>query len=109
MPTVDTQVRGNDGQDDESYSIVPDSEFVVSRAAYRNNTSKYFINDRTSTFTEVTTLLKNKGIDLDNNRFLILQVSRLPSTTMAPTKYAFLCTSTENSGPAFVASSDTYL
>jgi structural maintenance of chromosome 4 len=48
---------------------------VVTRTAYRNNSSKYTINDRTSSFTEVTSLLKNKGIDLDHNRFLILQVS----------------------------------
>jgi structural maintenance of chromosome 4 len=46
---------------------------VVTRTAQRNNTSKYTINDKTSTFTEVTTLLKDKGIDLDHKRFLILQ------------------------------------
>ena len=39
-----------------------------------NNTSKYFINGRTSNYTEVTSLLKEKGIDLDHKRFLILQV-----------------------------------
>jgi structural maintenance of chromosome 4 len=48
---------------------------VVSRTAFRNNSSKYSINDKTSTFTEVTTLLKTRGIDLDHKRFLILQVS----------------------------------
>ena len=46
---------------------------MVARTANRNNTSDYYINDRKSSFTEVTTLLKGKGIDLDNNRFLILQ------------------------------------
>lgn len=61
-------------QGDEAFEIVPDSEFTVSRTAHRNNSSDYFIDDKKSNFTEVTKLLKSKGIDLDNNRFLILQV-----------------------------------
>lgn len=56
-----------------SYEVVPNSLVVVSRVAYQNNTSKYFINNKSSTASEVTTLLKQRGIDLDNNRFLILQ------------------------------------
>lgn len=43
----------------------------------RNNTSDYYINKKKVNVKEVTTLLKEKGIDLDNNRFLILQVSCL--------------------------------
>jgi hypothetical protein len=35
------------------------------------------VNGRKSNFTEVTELLKAKGVDLDNNRFLILQVNAL--------------------------------
>jgi len=54
--------------------VIPGSEFSVSRTAHRNNTSNYFIGTRKSNFSEVTDLLKSKGIDLDNNRFLILQV-----------------------------------
>ncbi|ORY34983.1 RecF/RecN/SMC N terminal domain-domain-containing protein [Naematelia encephala] len=57
----------------DNFLLVPNSQLVVTRTAYRNNSSKYSINDRTSSFTEVTTLLKGKGIDLDHNRFLILQ------------------------------------
>lgn len=56
-----------------SYEVVPNSLVVVSRVAYQNNTSKYFINNKSSSASEVTTLLKQRGIDLDNNRFLILQ------------------------------------
>ena len=59
--------------------MIPGSEFSVSRTAHRNNTSNYYIGMRKSNFSEVTDLLKSKGIDLDNNRFLILQVSRLHS------------------------------
>ncbi len=53
--------------------MVPDSELVVAREAHANNTSKYLLNGRTSNFTEVTEIFKGKGVDLDNNRFLILQ------------------------------------
>ncbi|XP_066381588.1 structural maintenance of chromosomes protein 4-like [Miscanthus floridulus] len=59
--------------DDGNYSAVEGSDFVISRVAFRDNTSKYYINERGSNFTEVTKLLKGKGVDLDNNRFLILQ------------------------------------
>lgn len=59
--------------DEEGYDVVPNSDFVISREAYRDNTSKYFVNDKTSSFTEVTKLLKSKDVDLNNNRFLILQ------------------------------------
>ncbi|CAK9186095.1 unnamed protein product [Ilex paraguariensis] len=59
--------------DDGTYEAVPGSDFVITRVAFRDNSSKYFINDRTSNFTDVTTKLKGKGVDLDNNRFLILQ------------------------------------
>eukprot|EP00897_Mesotaenium_endlicherianum_P001579 jgi/Mesen1/1449/ME000132S00395 len=59
--------------DDENMEVVPNSAFTIARAAYRDNTSKYFVNGRGSSFTEVTKILKGKGVDLDNNRFLILQ------------------------------------
>ncbi|CAN0924360.1 Structural maintenance of chromosomes protein 4 [Linum grandiflorum] len=59
--------------DDGTYEAVPGSDFVIKRVALRDNSSKYYINDRSSNFTEVTKKLKEKGVDLDNNRFLILQ------------------------------------
>lgn len=63
-----------DTSDDEfGYEVIPGSDFVVSRTAHRSNKSDYFIGEKRSNFKEVTTLLKGKGIDLDNNRFLILQ------------------------------------
>ena len=45
----------------------------MTRSAWRDNSSKYYVNGKGSSFTEVTALLNGKGIDLDNNRFLILQ------------------------------------
>ncbi|KAG6878031.1 hypothetical protein C0993_000571 [Termitomyces sp. T159_Od127] len=59
------------GPDD--FEIVPGSQLIVTRQAFKNNSSRYTINDKSSTYTEVQTLLKGRGIDLDHNRFLILQ------------------------------------
>ncbi|KAG6003094.1 hypothetical protein E4U21_002397 [Claviceps maximensis] len=55
------------------HEVIPDSTLIISRRAFRNNTSKYFINGKGSDFTTVTTLLKDHGVDLDHKRFLILQ------------------------------------
>ncbi|KAI0962099.1 hypothetical protein AcV7_001019 [Taiwanofungus camphoratus] len=57
----------------DAFEVVQDSQLVVARTAYKNNSSRYTINGRQSNYTEVQTLLKNRGIDLDHNRFLILQ------------------------------------
>ncbi|TFY64633.1 hypothetical protein EVG20_g5880 [Dentipellis fragilis] len=57
----------------DAFEVVPDSTLVVARTAYKNNSSKYTINGRQSNYKEVQTLLKDRGIDLDHNRFLILQ------------------------------------
>lgn len=46
---------------------------VISRRAFKNNASKYYLNSRESSFTTVTSLLKERGVDLDHKRFLILQ------------------------------------
>ncbi|RLM98688.1 structural maintenance of chromosomes protein 4 [Panicum miliaceum] len=67
--------------DDGNYRAVDGSDFIISRVAFRDNTSKYYINDRASNFTEVTKLLKGKGVDLDNNRFLILQSAKNEAET----------------------------
>ncbi len=55
------------------HEVKPDSTLVISRRAFKNNSSKYYINMRESNFTDVTTLLKERGVDLDHKRFLILQ------------------------------------
>ena len=60
-------------ESDDDFEVVPGSGFVVSRIAYKNNQSKYTLDGKTSTYTEVGVLLRKHGIDLDNNRFLILQ------------------------------------
>lgn len=55
------------------YEVVPSSQMVVSRRAFKNNSSNYYLNGNLTSFTAVTTLLKEKGVDLDHKRFLILQ------------------------------------
>lgn len=55
------------------HNVIPDSQLIISRRAFKNNASKYYINGKESNFTVVTTLLKGKGVDLDHKRFLILQ------------------------------------
>ena len=59
---------------EDEYTVVPDSKIVVSRTAYKDNTSSYSVNGKRATYKEVAALLRGSGIDLDHNRFLILQV-----------------------------------
>lgn len=69
------EVHFQDVLDSPDGTTVPveGTELVVSRKAFKNNSSRYFINESESNFTEVTTLLRDRGIDLDHKRFLILQ------------------------------------
>jgi len=60
-------------RDDGGYDVVEGSQLVVSREARRDNSSKYWVGSKVSTWKDVTVLLRTRGIDLDHNRFLILQ------------------------------------
>ena len=55
------------------YEKVPNSSIVLSRTIYINNTSIYKINNQEASYESVITLLKSRSIDLEHNRFLILQ------------------------------------
>lgn len=52
-----------------------DSSIVIERTAFRDNSSFYTVNGRRVQFKEVAKILKQYHIDLDHNRFLILQVN----------------------------------
>lgn len=52
---------------------IPGSEFWIRRTVNTSSVSKYYIQGRESTQAEVKERLKAEGIDLANNRFLILQ------------------------------------
>jgi len=63
-----------DQEDDaDLYTVIPGSQFTVARQVTRSSQSKYFLNNVVCDYNQVVTLLKAKGIDLDHNRFLILQ------------------------------------
>ena len=47
---------------------------MVSRVAYRDNSSSYYLDGKKAAYKEVAHVLRGCGIDLDHNRFLILQV-----------------------------------
>lgn len=57
----------------DNFELVPNSQLVVGRTAFKDNTSFYTVNGRRVQFKEVAKLLRSHGIDLDHNRFLILQ------------------------------------
>uniref|UniRef100_A0A1A9X0Q7 Structural maintenance of chromosomes protein n=1 Tax=Glossina brevipalpis TaxID=37001 RepID=A0A1A9X0Q7_9MUSC len=59
--------------EDGSCEEIPNSEIIVERTAFRDNSSFYTINGRKVQFKEVASLLKKHHVDLDHNRFLILQ------------------------------------
>ncbi|XP_068201013.1 structural maintenance of chromosomes protein 4 [Palaemon carinicauda] len=58
---------------DDDFEVVPNTHFVVSRTAFRDNSSYYQMNGKRCQFKAVAKELRNFGIDLDHNRFLILQ------------------------------------
>lgn len=55
------------------HEVVPDSQLIISRKVFKNNTSKYYMNSKESSFNAVGALLRERGVDLDHKRFLILQ------------------------------------
>ena len=63
----------DDNDDDDDFEIVKNSQFTVTRQVLRSSQSKYFVNNQAVDYVSIVTLLKSKGIDLDHNRFLILQ------------------------------------
>lgn len=73
------------GSGDEDYDVVPNSEMVVTRIARKDNSSSYKLDGKNCSFREVASYLDSKGIDLDNNRFLILQ-GEVEMISMMPPK-----------------------
>ncbi|KAJ3590816.1 hypothetical protein NHX12_008764 [Muraenolepis orangiensis] len=67
------QILGPFHKEGDDYEVIPSSKFYVSRTANKDNSSAYHINGKKATFKDVGTLLRSHGIDLDHNRFLILQ------------------------------------
>uniref|UniRef100_A0A1I8P3Q0 Structural maintenance of chromosomes protein n=1 Tax=Stomoxys calcitrans TaxID=35570 RepID=A0A1I8P3Q0_STOCA len=73
MCSVAVHFRQIIDKDDGTCEEIADSEIIVERTAYRDNSSFYTINGKRKQFKEVAKLLKKHHVDLDHNRFLILQ------------------------------------
>lgn len=71
--TVEVHFQKIVDKEGDDYEVIPNSKFYVSRTANKDNSSAYHINGKKATFKEVGALLRSHGIDLDHNRFLILQ------------------------------------
>nr|CAB66811.1 hypothetical protein [Homo sapiens] len=71
--TVEVHFQKIIDKEGDDYEVIPNSNFYVSRTACRDNTSVYHISGKKKTFKDVGNLLRSHGIDLDHNRFLILQ------------------------------------
>merc|ERR1712013_783245 len=57
----------------DDFEVVPNTQFNVARTAMKDNSSFYQLNGKRVQYKEIAKMLRGKGIDLDNNRFLILQ------------------------------------
>ncbi|XP_073673982.1 structural maintenance of chromosomes protein 4 [Garra rufa] len=71
--TVEVHFQKIIDKEGDDYEVIPNSSFFVSRTAAKDNSSSYHVNGKKATFKDVGTLLRSHGIDLDHNRFLILQ------------------------------------
>ncbi|XP_026521553.1 structural maintenance of chromosomes protein 4 [Notechis scutatus] len=71
--TVEVHFQKIIDKEGDDYEVIPNSSFCVSRTAYKDNSSIYHISGKKATFKDVGLLLRSHGIDLDHNRFLILQ------------------------------------
>lgn len=60
-------------KEDGSYELIPRTEIIIARTAFKNGSSFYSVNGREVKFKEVARLLDEHNIDLLHNRFLILQ------------------------------------
>ena len=57
----------------DNFSVVPNTQFWVARTANKDNSSYYEVDGKKCQLKDVAKLLRQKGVDLDHNRFLILQ------------------------------------
>jgi structural maintenance of chromosome 4 len=73
------------GDGDDDYEVIPNTERVVTRIARKDNSSCYKLDGKNCAFKDVAAYLGSKGIDLDNNRFLILQ-GEVEMISMMPPK-----------------------
>eukprot|EP00497_Spongosphaera_streptacantha_P002997 TRINITY_DN3641_c0_g1_i2.p1 TRINITY_DN3641_c0_g1~~TRINITY_DN3641_c0_g1_i2.p1 ORF type:complete len:275 (+),score=64.98 TRINITY_DN3641_c0_g1_i2:172-996(+) len=71
--TVHFQMIQDNYESETDYEVIPNSRFTVMRWCSKKNASGYKIDGVTVTWREVEARLATYGIDVNNNRFLILQ------------------------------------
>ncbi|XP_044147987.1 structural maintenance of chromosomes protein 4 [Bufo gargarizans] len=71
--TVEVHFQKIVDKEGDDFEVLPNSNFYVSRTAYKDNSSVYHISGKKKSFKDVGAVLRSHGIDLDHNRFLILQ------------------------------------
>jgi structural maintenance of chromosome 4 len=62
-----------DGDNPDDFTVIPKSQFTMSRTVTKGGGGGYKLNGKTITHGDLRTFLKSKGVDLDQKRFLILQ------------------------------------
>ena len=70
---IDVVNKNGEQDENRSYTVVPGSEFAISRTAFKDNTSVYKVDGKKKNVKQIKLRLKEEGIDLEHNRFLILQ------------------------------------
>ena len=70
---VDKPASSADSSSDDSFTVLAGSAFTLTRSANKSSTSTYYLDGRVVPYSSVSSLLKQHHVDLDNNRFLILQ------------------------------------
>jgi len=93
--TVEVHFEKGIDNEDGSFSIVPNSSFYVSRTAFKDNSSQYHLNKKRVQFKQIAELLQGSGVDLNHNRFLILQgeveqIALMKPMSKSPTDHGML-------------------
>lgn len=91
---------------------VPGSEIVLRRTVNKKSESVYYLNGRPKKFAEIAAFLRGKGVDLEHNRFLILQgeveqIAMMPPKAPVSAVAPVNASSTQTAGTSTAASSSS--
>ncbi|KAG5859151.1 RecF/RecN/SMC N terminal domain-containing protein [Encephalitozoon hellem] len=71
--SVEGLIYNGDGKEDMCYVELGFNKFRIRREAYLSRKSRYFVDGEEASSAVVMSLLKSEGVDMEHNRFLILQ------------------------------------
>jgi structural maintenance of chromosome 4 len=109
--SVHFQLIIDDESSEEVYEVITDSSFVVTRVAYLNNQTEYMLDNRSSRLTNLGRVFMQRGVDLENNRYLFLHgdVTKVPAlrpTASGPQELGLLDFLEEIFGPEVTTQQD---